>query len=103
MSEQQLPEFFRKRFKVNTVDEMWYKNLTEGNIRMRRNRHIYGMLPSNPRCVNCHRPFAGIGGALLRFVPQPHPTASPECSRLVARNLVSETPGAHSGTGRGRA
>ena len=72
MSDQQLPEFFRKRFKVNTVDEMWEKNLTEGNVRMRRNRHIYGMLPSNPRCVNCHRPFAGIGGAVLRIFQGTH-------------------------------
>jgi adenylate cyclase len=68
MSNQPLPENLRKRFKVNTVDEMWYKNLTEGNIRYRHYRHFYGMLPSNPRCVNCHRPFAGIGGTLLRHV-----------------------------------
>jgi adenylate cyclase len=46
---------------------MWVKILTEGNIRIRRNRPIYSRLPSNPRCANCHRPFAGIGGALLRF------------------------------------
>jgi adenylate cyclase len=45
---------------------MWFKYLTEGNERIRRYRPIYGRLPSNPRCVNCHRPFEGIGGALLR-------------------------------------
>jgi adenylate cyclase len=72
MSEQQLPDHLQQRFGVETVDEMWKKNLTEGNVRMKRNRHIYGMLPSNPRCVNCHRPFAGIGGALLRFLQDTH-------------------------------
>jgi adenylate cyclase len=61
-----LPESLRRRFKVDTVDEMWKKNLTEGNLRMRHYRHLYGMLPANPRCVNCHRPFAGLGGFLLR-------------------------------------
>lgn len=66
MPGQPLPEFIRRRYNVDTVEEMWAKNLTEGNVRMRRKRHIYGMLPSNPRCVNCHRPFAGPGGALLR-------------------------------------
>jgi len=47
---------------------MWEKNLTEGNVRMRHYRHLYGMLPANPRCVNCHRPFAGLGGLLLRML-----------------------------------
>ena len=47
---------------------MWYKILTEGNVRIRRYRPIYSRLPSNPRCANCHRPFAGIGGALLRVL-----------------------------------
>lgn len=68
MPSQPLPEKLQRRFKVSTVEEMWRKNLTEGNIRMRRYRHVYALLPSNPRCVNCHRPFAGIGGALLRVI-----------------------------------
>lgn len=63
-----LPKKLQQRFGVKTVSEMWQKNLTEGNVRMRRNRHLYGLLPANPRCVNCHRPFAGIGGALLRLL-----------------------------------
>lgn len=72
MSNRQLPEKLHRRFKVDTVDEMWTKNLTEGNVRMRHYRHLYGMLPLNPRCVNCHRPFAGIGGAILRVIQGVH-------------------------------
>ena len=68
MSKQDLPANLRRRFKVDTVEEMWQKNLTEGNVRWRRYRHLFGLLPSNPRCVNCHRPFDGPGGALLRIV-----------------------------------
>jgi adenylate cyclase len=65
MPDQILPDNLQKRFGVSTVDEMWQKNLTEGNIYWRRYRHMYGWLPSNPRCVNCHRPFEGIGGRIL--------------------------------------
>jgi adenylate cyclase len=68
MPDQTLPEHLRRYYNVNTVDEMWVKLLTEGNVRIRRYRPIYSRLPSNPRCVNCHRPFAGIGGALLSVI-----------------------------------
>ena len=72
MPNQPLPEKYRRRFKVNTVDEMWHKNLTEGNIRWKQYRPFFGKLPSDPRCDNCHRPFAGIGGALLRRLQGVH-------------------------------
>jgi adenylate cyclase len=68
MEEQQLPEDLRRRFEVDTVEEMWRKNLTEGNIRARHYRRFYGRLPSDPRCVNCHRPFAGAGSVLMRLI-----------------------------------
>ncbi len=66
MPDRPLPEKIQRLYGVNTVDEMWSKLLNEGNVRSRRYRPIYGRLPSNPRCANCHRPFAGIGGALVR-------------------------------------
>jgi adenylate cyclase len=72
MPNRPLPEELRRRLKVNSVDEMWHKMLTEGNVRMRHYRHLYGMLPSNPRCVDCHHPFAGIGGSLLRITQGTH-------------------------------
>ena len=66
MPDQPLPERIQRELNVTTVDEMWFKLLTEGNVQLRRYRPIAGRLPSNPRCANCHRPFAGVGGALLR-------------------------------------
>ncbi len=72
MSDKPLPEKLQRLFGVSTVEEMWQKSLTEGNVRLRHYRHYFGMLPSNPRCVNCHRPFAGIGGAILRRVQGVH-------------------------------
>ena len=68
MSNQDLPKNIQRRFKATTVQEMWQKNLTEGNVHWRQYRHLFGLLPSNPRCVNCHRPFAGLGSAILRLV-----------------------------------
>jgi adenylate cyclase len=68
MPNQTLPEKLRQYYQVDTVEEMWVKLLNEGNTRIRRYRPIYSRLPSNPRCLNCHRPFSGIGGALLRVM-----------------------------------
>lgn len=68
MSDSSLPKNLQRRYRVQTVDEMWHKILTEGNVMMRQWRGFTGSLPSNPRCVNCHRPFAGIGGALFRIL-----------------------------------
>lgn len=66
MSDQELPESVRKRYGVETVDEMWRKMLTQGNWNIRNRRPLHARLPSNPRCVNCHLPFKGFGGMLLR-------------------------------------
>jgi hypothetical protein len=68
MSNQALPEKLRRRFKVDTVEEMWQKIFAEDDVWHRHYRHLYGMLPSNPRCVGCFRPFTGIGGVLVRTV-----------------------------------
>jgi adenylate cyclase len=68
MPDQDLPENIQRRFRVSTVDEMWFKLLTEGNEQWRRLRPINSRIPSNPRCVNCHRPFAGIGGVAFRIL-----------------------------------
>lgn len=54
--------------KENAVEEMWYEHLTEGNVSTKRWRHLFGRLPSNPRCVQCHRPFSGIGGTFMRVM-----------------------------------
>lgn len=50
------------------ADQVWHQMLTEANSDLRRRRHLHGLLPSDPRCRNCHRPFAGLGGAVLRAV-----------------------------------
>ncbi len=68
MAEQELPEHIRRQYGVDSVDEMWFKMLTEGNWNIRNRRPFHGRLPANPRCVNCHVPFRGIGGLLFRHL-----------------------------------
>lgn len=67
MSNRPLPRRIRWLLKVNSVDEMWYKMLTEGDPMTRRGRHLHSLIPSNPRCVSCHTPFGGVGGTLARI------------------------------------
>ncbi len=93
MTGQLLPEMLRRRFKVSTVDDMWQKNLTEGNVRMRHYRHLYGLLPSNPRCVNCHRPFAGLGGALLRIMRGTHKSIKNPRFCAACHSFTTQFPG----------
>ena len=51
-----------------TVEEQWYKMLTEGESINRHLYHLYGLIPSDPRCKLCAAPFKGVGGALMRLI-----------------------------------
>jgi len=51
-----------------TNEEKWYKMLTEGEPVTRHVYHLFGMLPSNPRCKLCAAPFKSWGGALMRLI-----------------------------------
>jgi adenylate cyclase len=66
MPEEPLPRNISRLLKVNSVDEMWYKLLSEGDPLTKRDRRINAFIPSNPRCVYCYTPFGGFGGALAR-------------------------------------
>lgn len=54
--------------KEPTVEEQWYKMLTEGEAVPHHLRHLFGGLPSDPRCKLCAAPFKGWGGALMRLM-----------------------------------
>jgi adenylate cyclase len=68
MPNEPLPESFRRTMHVDTPDEMWRVILTQGDPMKRQGRRLFGRLPSNPRCVSCHVPFGGVGGAVMRAV-----------------------------------
>ncbi|HLE89791.1 MAG TPA: hypothetical protein VI753_01475 [Anaerolineales bacterium] len=44
-----------------TVEEQWYQMLTEGEPTNGHLYHLYGLLPSNPRCKLCAAPFKSWG------------------------------------------
>jgi adenylate cyclase len=54
--------------KEPSVEEQWYKMLTEGEAVPHQLRHLLGGLPSDPRCKLCAAPFKGWGGALMRLM-----------------------------------
>jgi adenylate cyclase len=93
MSDKPLPENLKRFYNVDTVDEMWFTLLTEGNALYRRVRPFYSRLPSNPRCVNCHRPFAGIGGALLRVLQGVHRSDKNPRFCAACHSFTSQFPG----------
>jgi len=51
-----------------TIEEEWYKMLTEGEAKVRRLKHVMRLLPSNPRCKMCNSPFKGWGGLLMHLL-----------------------------------
>jgi hypothetical protein len=48
-----------------TVEEEWYKMITEGESINRHLYHLYGLLPSNPCGKLCASPFKGWGGFIM--------------------------------------
>lgn len=51
-----------------TDDELWQHILTDGEHVSHHIFHLFGMLPSNPRCKMCKAPFKGAGGAVMRLL-----------------------------------
>lgn len=51
-----------------TVEEQWYQMLTAGEPIKRHLYHLYGLLPSNPRCKMCAAPFRGWGGFIMHLL-----------------------------------
>lgn len=51
-----------------TIEEQWYRMLTEGETIPHRLQHLLGLLPSSPRCKMCNAPFKGWGGVLMRMM-----------------------------------
>ena len=51
------------------VEEVWRTYLTTGkHARERRYRHIFRLLPGNPRCNGCYAPFQGAGSSVVKIV-----------------------------------
>jgi adenylate cyclase len=73
-----------------TVEEDWYKMLTEGEPIPRRLYHLHGLLPSDPRCKLCASPFKGWGGFLMHLLGRDQSRYNP---RFCQKCEVFEHPG----------
>ncbi len=73
-----------------TIEEQWYKMLTEGEPIPRRLYHIHGLLPSDPRCKICGSPFKGWGGFIMHLMGRDQSRYNP---RFCEKCKVFEHPG----------
>ena len=71
-------------------DEVWYQFLTgewripvplRVRVWLGIERTIYHVLPSNPHCIECGIPMAGVGGKALRFIGSEPSTFSSKLCR----------------------
>lgn len=73
-----------------TPEEEWYKMLTEGEPIPRHIYHLYGLLPSDPRCKICASPFKGWGGFIMHLLGRDQSKYNP---RFCQKCEVFEHPG----------
>jgi adenylate cyclase len=73
-----------------TVEEQWYKMLTEGEPIPRHLYHLNGLLPSDPRCKLCAAPFKSWGGFLMHLLGRDQSRYNP---RFCQKCQVFEHPG----------
>jgi adenylate cyclase len=73
-----------------TLEEEWYKMLTEGEPVPRHIYHLLGLLPSDPRCKLCAAPFKSWGGFLMHLLGRDQSRYNP---RFCEKCEVFEHPG----------
>jgi len=73
-----------------TLEEQWYKMLTEGEPIPRHLYHLNGLLPSDPRCKLCAAPFKSWGGFIMHLLGRDQSRYNP---RFCEKCQVFEHPG----------
>ncbi|MDX1600839.1 MAG: adenylate/guanylate cyclase domain-containing protein, partial [Anaerolineales bacterium] len=73
-------------------DKWWHALLTGENpiLPFRNLRHIFGLLPSNPRCKFCHAPFEGPASTVMQLIGKRRSRISPDLClqcEAFARNI----------------
>jgi adenylate cyclase len=58
----------QKITKAESVNEVWRESLLGGEPFLGRMHHLFGLIPSNPRCKICNAPFQGFGAPLMRLI-----------------------------------
>ena len=73
-----------------TLEEEWYKMLTEGEPLPHHIYHLHGLLPSDPRCKLCAAPFKSWGGFIMHLMGRDQSRYNP---RFCEKCQVFEHPG----------
>ena len=60
-----------------TKEDEWRLALTQGENVPIHLHHLFGFLPSNPRCKMCNAPFKGWGGIVMRMIGRPQSRKNP--------------------------
>lgn len=63
-------------------EKVWHEYLTGKNLRAQKQRHVFGLLPSEPRCKLCNAPFSGIGGVAMRTIRRGPSSRNPKFCRF---------------------
>jgi adenylate cyclase len=78
-----------------TVEQAWEMILTSGReyTEMGRMRHLFKLLPRNPRCRMCNAPFEGLGGTLVKVFLGKEPARANPLFCNACEVFASEHPG----------
>ena len=58
-------------------EAFWREYLTHPDSLMRVGRHVFSLIPSDPRCRQCAAPFTGPGAPLMRLIGKRQSDANP--------------------------
>ena len=65
-------------------EEIWHAMFAEGSALLDTGRAVFGMIPSDPRCMFCHVPFKGPGGRLMSILGRGQSREDPRiCNKCV--------------------
>jgi adenylate cyclase len=78
----------RRQAGACSAEDYWHTILLGTNAGLRRGRHLFGLLPANPRCTLCNAPFGGLGALLMRSLGKRPAAKNP---RLCA-DCLTKTP-----------
>jgi adenylate cyclase len=71
----------QKMTKDESANEVWRQSLLGGEPMLGRAHHLFGLLPSNPRCKMCNAPFQGFGAPIMRLIGKRQSNKNPHfCS-----------------------
>jgi len=76
----------RRRAATCAPEDYWQTVLLGQNPGLRRGRHVFALIPANPRCSMCNAPFAGIGAPFMRLLGKAPSANNPRfCADCLAK------------------